>query len=98
MADAQTDALRWLKRDARQQKPGAAIAYQRALWRQEREQREAAERDAKQPDSAGALTMPDEQPTSPLSEAEWEAHNAGLACGCDGCRGYAAAVLAELSL
>lgn len=101
-ADHDADALRYLKRDARQGKPGGANALARELQRRkradERAAKDATRASKRSPTAAGAFSTPGTLPDGALTEEEWRAHNDDRpACSCDGCQEYAAAVLASIA-
>lgn len=101
--DAHAAALKLLARDARDGKPGAAQAYERALWRKDRAdtittKRELAD-EAKHRGSTSRHLLDGQSAaggSAALDEAMWRSHNLKNACLCDGCYGYARDLLQDL--
>src|SRR5579872_5898272 len=96
------EALDLLRRDARLGKAGAALAYERALRRKEKDEIYLKGREARKEKKRRATTsryILDAAPDSgsiALPHAVWEDHNTNQACACGGCSAYARDLLQAL--
>jgi hypothetical protein len=105
MTDAKDDrdALRWLKRDARQGKPGAANSLARELRRRDREGKVITEREraaeAKRRMTTSRVDLDDPTGDIPgkLNTKLFDEHNQNGACQCEAvCLPHSEAVLQSL--
>ena len=100
---AHDEALDLLRRDALRGRAGAANALERALRRKQKDEIYLKGRDAREEKRRRATTSrhdtdtvtPDDYGPA-IAREEWQAHNADLACGCNGCMAYGRDLLAEI--